>query len=322
MSMEEKNAYLSELKSFVYASPAGAVQQAKKTGFLTAIKSSARWNELFEREISASIANAPTEAQRIGLSSEGAAQSILDLMPQAARAPIAFLRPSVHYGMNGIAAGRGHTSSFILTGNYVIGTVENDEGDIVDELTARSVKYADPQLSHLILGGKKTVAAQADHVSCGSLAVSQQKELLKDNANQLYNDCLIISNAATSSNSNDPSRDIFLLSPESLRYSQSDLFVKIARAVVAGNDQVAEVVHKGQTYRVKTLVGLQQEGAKISSVDGRDVNLEEFRKRWLAKLDHVAIPKREAMQTGQEEDTKNLYLAHVVDRHARRVIGE
>lgn len=319
MNANECLAYQAEMGDCLFGIPAGVVQREKAEDFIARIKASARWKSIFNQVVSESLAALPAEARRIGLDISATARSIIALIPEASRSPIGFLRPYGQFVFDGINQGYGHIASYIINGHYVLAPAENEDDLIIGELMTASVKFAKPNFSDMLLNPQVEVCAQSDLTSCGSLAVSQQKELLKNNAQQLHNDCLIISNSERQPPLRYPRPDFFLPSAQSLRYSQSTLFIKVARAFVAGDGPTAEVDHKGQTYRLRTLVGLQQEGADLTMVDGRQADLADFRRRWLDNMDQVATPKRDAMQSGPEEQDRNQYLAYVVYRHSRRI---
>ncbi len=319
LAPEDRAAYLAEMGECLYQNPPGLVRYPKWKEFVAKVKASAHWKSSFDPFIADSIAKLPAKACKVGLGLQAAARSIISLMPEASPSPIGFLRPSEGNRNHGITQGYGHTASYIITGHCVIATAENENDPTTDELMDASVKCAKPQFSLMLQDPNVEVSAQADFTSCGSMAVSQQKELLKNNAQQLHNDCLIISKIPGLPKIRDPRPDFFLPSAQSLRYSQSTLFIKVARAFVAGDGPTAEVDHKGQTYRLRTLMGLQQEGANLTMVDGRQADLTDFRRRWLENMDQVATPKRDAMQSGPEEQDRNLYLAYVVFRHSRRI---
>lgn len=318
MGSEDRAAYLQEMSGLLLTVPFGEVLPEEEDEFNARIQASVHWKRIFDGAVEQAISELPEQAQQLGLSRQGTVRTLLHLMPQASRSPIGCLRTSRDQGVNGILEGHGHTSSYIVTHRCVICTQEEPMDAIFLGLAARSVKTALPQFSRLLLGPPTPVAAQADSASCGSLALSQQKELLKNDADQLRNDCLIISESDASPNAVPRPPDIFLPSPESMRYSQSGLYLKVARAVVAGSKTLNEVGHKGWTYQVKTLVGLLRDGAVLEKVDGRPVDLDDFRAHWLDKMDQIALPKRDAMQPGPEGNNRNQYLAHVVHRHARR----
>lgn len=270
-----------------------------------------------ETEISNALRQLTIKSQTVGLALGQAAQTIIDLMPQAVT-PIAFLRPSLEKRVIGVTTGPSHMAGFIITQQLVIGIARDEPEIYVAAAICPSLRYAETNLSSFILEPKKEVAAQTDSSSCGSLAISLLKELLKKNAHQLLHDCLIISKAEHKDPSQDPIVDQFLPSPQSLRYSQSTLFIKVARAIVAGMEPEVDVHHRGQTYRVRTLTGLQALGSPMTMVDGRQADVSDFRARWLQQFDEVAMPARRAMQSGPEDGGRNLYLNHVVHRHARR----
>lgn len=318
LSPEDLLAYLEDVEAFLYPHEKGEVFEADSEAFTAKIKTSPRWKGIFEQEIAHGLRHLAADAQTLGLTLEQAAQTIIDLMPQAAAAPIAFLRPSVNDRLIGVGTGPSHMASFILTQRLVIGITGDRPEMYVAAVKCPPLRYAETNLSRFMLGTHKKVAAQSDICSCGSLAVSLLKELLKKDAHQLLNDCLIISNAARKPPSADLTIDQFLPSPQSLRYSQSTLFIKVARGVVAGMEPEVDLHHRGQTYRVRTLMGLQLLGAQLTMVDGRKADLDEFRARWLQQLDALAMPARRVMQSGPEGGGRNLYLNYVVHRHARR----
>jgi len=264
-----------------------------------------------------------------------AATALAGLSAEAGRKgqPLAYLYASNRRGpVNaiGVDRGLGHVDTYIATPNgRVLNLVGYDSPSdmwVAHHLASSGTSLATLDLSQFMqqAGGAaapKRVNLQAGMTECGSLGLSVMKEYLKDGAHQLDAHCLVLRTGGQS----DRWSDLMIPSPQALRYSQSSLAIKVARAVVEGEEPTNTVEHGGKTFQVATLVGKVREGVrceKALDAPGAGPGMDEaalvaFRQQWCRALDEV-LPQREAMTAMQDGQQRNLYLSQVVDRHHRK----
>lgn len=153
---------------------------------------------------------------------------------------------------------------------------------------------------------ERRVLPQGGDVECGTLGLSYLKQYLKDNAKQLNENTLLLDIAT-----GNRQRHFHLPSPQVLKYSQSELYAKLVRAMVAGNENVVTVEHKGKKIRVITLQGFLNSGAVASRPDGMEIpgGIENFRKNWLELCD-ISDAKRLQMRAAD----RNLYTTYTSQR--------
>lgn len=137
---------------------------------------------------------------------------------------------------------------------------------------------------------------------CATIGLAYAKEYLKDGAYQLKNYTLAVSAKNISSDASlgksAESFSFFLPSPHVLRYSQSELYIKILRAMVDSDNEFVTIRHKKVMYEVNTLLWMLVNGAKIEFLNGKDFSFDEmtlFRARWLKAFDQYAVAKRDLM---------------------------
>lgn len=153
LSPEDRKAYLADVGAFLHF-PDGEVVEADAKVFSATINHSPRWKGIFDAKISSALGKLAAKAQTVGLALGQSAQTIIDLIPQAAT-PIAFLRPSLDNRLTGVTTGPSHMAGFIITQRLVIG-IAGDEPEIyVAAAICPSLRYAETNLSSFILEPKK-----------------------------------------------------------------------------------------------------------------------------------------------------------------------
>lgn len=236
---------------------------------------------------------------------------------------------------NGLIEGSTHFEVLILTKDKVIKPVSwylrnNQEFE-------SSYMYHTP--ATIIKTTGHTPAPQADATSCGTLGLKYLKELLKNQAKGLGQSLTF-----DYQNTEGEIVHFFLPSPEVLRYSQSNLYIQLMRALVAGDNNpennYIEIKHNGKSYKVTKLETLLQHSLAYSEqlrhrfIDVKtmeciqsntqdklmlahyDQNIEavhrllkslsEFRQKWLQRFDAIEQQRNEM----DSHHGRNLYLAY------------
>lgn len=236
--------------------------------------------------------------------------------------PIGYLRataddkPVVH--------GEAHLDTFIAMPNGQIlsalpYTWRQSYVGLVDTLrNDHSIEVVDSDLSKLgLCTADKAISPQATSTGCGSLGVAYLKELLKNDAQQLRNSCLVVSGLRPASASAATGGSSFLLpSPQVLRYSQRSLFNRLASAMVDANPASVVVQHQGASYVVPTLGKQLADGAAIARPGGGPLSasdLPKFCEDWQSAYQQ-AMGKREAMNVTAPSWQVNGYLSYVSQR--------
>jgi hypothetical protein len=108
-------------------------------------------------------------------------------------------------------------------------------------------------------------------------------------------------------------------SPQVLKYAQSNLYAKVIRAFVAGEQDAVTVEHGGIKVSVKTLQSCLNAGATVSRPDGKEIpgGVEGFRKMWLELSDASEI-KRKQMRAEDRGFNRNLYATYASQRLQRK----
>ncbi len=174
-------------------------------------------------------------------------------------------------------------------------------------------------LKKIILNSDQIIQAQTGGKECASLGLVYLKKYLKNDAEILKNETLLVTGGDASSGND---YKIHIPSPEVLKYSQSSLYNELFYAAVTGNNVVdgeekekakggiAEVVYKGKVYQVRTLESILEEGGDIkcpgSSKSLNKEELLEFSKKWSEKY-KIAMEARDEMKA---QDGSNLYLKY------------
>lgn len=250
---------------------------------------------------------------------------------QSTGKPIAYLFVNKRVGYldaEAVSTGKGHVDAYVATPNgRVLNLVAYDMAssyNIETALTQSDTPVAVMDFNRLLTGSGGKVHPQGGQTECGSLGLASMKEYLKNNGEQLAKHSLVL---CTGSPKAGGAQDgLMIPSPQALRYSQSDLAVKVAHAVVTGTDAQATVEHRGEEYTVKTLAGYAQDGVPLErplatpgSGSLSTTELDSFRQQWAAAYDHEMTPKREAMR---DSAGRNAYLAQVQHRHNARAPQE
>lgn len=159
---------------------------------------------------------------------------------------------------------------------------------------------------------------------CVSLGRAYSKDCLKNNAYQMRNFSLLVeldpADAASHGGSAQPIR-FFLPPPQPLKCSHSALHIDVMRTILTSDKPIVEIVHKDRVYEVRTLRWMQQNGARLRDMDGREMSekdLQALRKKWVKELNRHALPRRDSMKLrlrnndGRETllNTYPQYLAH------------
>jgi hypothetical protein len=258
-------------------------------------------------------------ASRTGLNKEEAVDEMREIAHKLGPGESA-----AYFYTSGIAEGNQHVETLLLhraegTGkiffvNLIPFNVENErkimQGDLKDEalFTSDLTPFVAQKASDR--SSRRLFCPQATKEECASLGIAFAKEMMKNGAEQLKNFTLtlIVGKA-----------QFFLLSPQVLRYSQSQLYLRLMHAMVESTDSSVIVKHNGKEYKVLTLNGMLAHGGTIAFPD--KVNIEEFRARWLAGFE-AAMPRRSAMDLTNEKTmgTENQYLAYMATRNRDRII--
>lgn len=154
---------------------------------------------------------------------------------------------------------------------------------------------------------------QLSNTECAALGMLYLKELLKNNCQQMKDYTLTIPYYDRF----DTLQYLLIPSPHLLRYSQSDVYNQVIRAMIENENAEPTIVkhHKPLIHKecaVFSIAFALQETMR-KSADNEDLHSEcemllkllpDFRKRWLAEYDK-AMQKRETMHNGEE----NRYLS-------------
>lgn len=294
--------------------------------FAQAVRNDPVLKPRFDAQIRQHRQNLGRDSEAVGLSPEAAADDLVKTTEKSKgeQQPIGYLyqnKELTPLKAAGVAKGPGHTDTYITSPHgrvlNLVGYSHPGNSGVAKALMEKKQPYASMELSSFMPHGLGSlVNPQAGDTECGPLGLSCMKEYLKDNAKQLREHCVVITGLENA----DKRGDILFPSAETLRYSQSALFVKVAEAMVRGKGEMATVEHSGVEFEVPTLAGLAKQGAGFEGALGGSVELDAFRQRWLDALEK-SLPKRDAMNFDSEFGERNGYLAHVVDRQARRVAG-
>ena len=258
-------------------------------------------------------------AQTVGLSSSEAVHDMTAVLVKAQqeKRAVGYVYTTLNpMEAKGVGKGFGHSDSYIMVSNgRVLNLVPYPTAacdEVRQQLIDKKIPFASADFSSLITPGRP-VNMQADAAACGSLAVSQMKEYLKNHAQQLKEHSLVICGLKDMG----VGVDFLLPSPEALRYSQAALPLKIANAMVRESGDRAQIEHDGQRYSVATLSGMMRIGTHFETAFGGKLeDLDAFRQRWCAAMDK-AEDKRDALNFGAASGVQNGTLAQVSQRHAK-----
>lgn len=289
----------------------------------------------------ASDAGRPQGEPLLALDPADAAAQLLalrDVARESGRA-IGYVHTNEQVGwtVKGVRSGPAHSDAYLVT---PFGSIVNllDIGRMLscdmtgDELVQGGADVLNCSLSRFLdttaeqrLGQFKMLTGpQAEGAQgCGSLALVNIKEHLKDGGAQLLRQTLVV---RLPHGANGRGTGFMLPSPLAVRYSQSTLYLDLLRAMVASDDDHVDVPSNRGTRRIQTLAGLLRSGATCSTIDGRLLDdLETFRSDWIRALDEEALPRRARLDApvrpGASDapgtGTVNLYLDSLVARHQR-----
>lgn len=135
----------------------------------------------------------------------------------------------------------------------------------------------------------RNFAPQHSDYYCGTFGLLAETRYLKKNERELKQFTLTVTGEPGEKTHN----HFFLSSPQLLFFSEQELFIKLTRAIVAADEDISEVSHKGEKYKVKTLRFMLNSGMKIEFMDGTEFSekaLATFRQRWLNILDSKVMP--------------------------------
>lgn len=205
---------------------------------------------------------------------------------------------------------RGHMESYVVSSTgKVIDVIPYWRG--VGKRPELEGQYS-ADVKPFLIDPERMVFPQGGGIECGTMGLSYLKQYLKDNAKQLNGNTLLLDREI-----NGMQMQFHLPSPQVLKYSQSDLYAKLVRAIVAGDKNVVTVEHKGEEIDVITLQGWLNAGAVASRPDGMEMpgGIENFRKSWLELCD-ISDAKRLQMQV----DGRNLYTAYTSQRLEKKTV--
>ena len=154
------------------------------------------------------------------------------------------------------------------------------------------------------------VFPQGGMAECGTMGLSYLKQYLKDDARQLNENTLLLETTVRGRLVR-----FHLPSPQVLKYSQSNLYAKVVRAFVAGEQDYATADHYGQEVEVMTLQACLKAGATVSRPDGKEIpgGIEGFRKTWLELCDASDTKRLQMRMDGQ-----NRYATYASQRLQRK----
>lgn len=265
---------------------------------------------LLQKEFQADFKKRFDVASQAGLSKDEAIEEIREFAgKQNPDALAGYLYTS------GVSKGKQHVETLLLDGQDVINLIPfNTYGDKKIARSDLTGLYTSDIANLVALEFKDRKSSlqfcpQATEKECASLGLAYLKEYGKNQAEQLRKYTLKLSFE---------SERFLLPSPQVLRYSQSELYTKLVRAMVEGTDETLIVEHKGKKYKVLTLNGILARKGKIDS--SGPVDLEEFRSRWLAGF-NAAMEKRSAMDfhSLKYNTTENQYLVYKAARNMEKL---
>ncbi len=144
--------------------------------------------------------------------------------------------------------------------------------------------------------------AQAQKTAvCGTLGMLYLKELLKDNGKQIKESSLIIPYY----DKYDGLKHFFFHSPHVLKYSHSNSYNEIMKAMLSDTTEPVVLVHKDTTHTITTIKATLEK-TKKTALENNDAqtaeectklleSLPEFRTKWMDEY-QKAIQKRDSMQ--------------------------
>ncbi len=244
----------------------------------------------------------PQRADKFGLNAKEGAQELQALAANPGGAAHGYMYPTKLTDR----LGNGHAETFVVSSaGKVINVIPfppQGAPQVAGQYSA--------DVGALMLDGR-LVSSQAGKIGCGTLGLSYLKQYLKDDARQLNEGSLLVDAQIDGKAVN-----FHLPSAQVLKYSQSDLYAKVMRAIVAGEEPTAKVHHNGREHEVRTLKGMVDAGATIGRPDGGAMTggLEAFRAAWLAQCD-ASDQQRAQMRAGD----RNHYLAYSSARLTEKV---
>ncbi len=210
---------------------------------------------------------------------------------------------------NGAQHGRQHFEAFIITSKDIIKPVSwyTEDRLILDDIGYASIPK----------NLEKAVSPQADQMACGTLGMSYMKELLKNNAQQLYENTLTFSYFDEKGNK----LRYFLPSPQVLRYSQSSRYNQAIYDLLFTDEETITLPSKEgrSSYTFQTVLGAllrsirdysdQLTEEEIQQNQYFYENLNMFRENWIIAYEQQ-MQARESMIVEQYGEAKNVYLSY------------
>lgn len=203
---------------------------------------------------------------------------------------------------------RGHVESYVVSSSgAVIDVIPYGEGNFNRPKLAG--QYS-PDMVYFLPDVEYPVLPQGGTAECGTLGLSYLKQYLKDDAKQLNENTLLLDTTMERAPVH-----FHLPSPQVLKYSQSNLYAKVVRAFVTGEQDTAIVEHGGIKVTVRTLQACLNAGATVSRPDGKEIpgGVEGFRKRWLELCDASEITRLQ-MRVEDRGLERNLYATYASQR--------
>jgi len=250
-------------------------------------------------------------AKHIGYGAERAAEELTTIANNTGGVAHGYIFPTVQ---NSIFA-PGHDMHVIPSKGHVESYVVSSTGKVINIIPYWDRLGARPELkgqysadvTPFLVNSENLILPQAGRDECGTMSLSYLKQYLKCNAEQLNNNTLLLDLKLKSGHMH----YFHLPSPQVLKYSQSNLYVKVVRAIIAGNEDVVTVVHKDKNITVRTLQGLLKSEVSISRPDGMEIpgGIEQFRKSWVDLCD-ISDARRSQMRV----EGRNLYASYASQR--------
>jgi hypothetical protein len=212
----------------------------------------------------------------------------------------------------------GHFEVFILTNDKIVKPIEwpNQGGNAIDSGLCPGLFYPGIDSTIVSSGNSSTAkipafCPQAGDVECGTLGMVCLKELLKEDASQFNKHCLCLSYYTDDSKS---LKNMFIPSPDILRYSQSSKYNEIFVAMLdtaghqASDDHaIKALVESLKNILMKSIAIAVKKGDIAVKVQNEKTleMLPLFCESWMAR--YKQADQKRSMMVRAEND-KNAYL--------------
>jgi len=254
-------------------------------------------------------------SKHIGYGAERAAEELATLANNTGGVAHGYIFPTVQKSI----FAPGHDMHVIPSKGHIESYVISSTGKVINIIPYWDRLGARPELkgqysadvTPFLVDSEDLILPQGGNAECGTMSLSYLKQYLKCNAEQLKDNTLLLDLKLK----NGQMHYFHLPSPQVLKYSQSNLYGKVVRAIIAGNEDVVTVMHKDKKIRVRTLQGLLKEEVGVSRPDGMEIpgGIEHFRKNWVELCD-ISDARRSQMRV----EGRNLYASYTSQRLQRK----